>query len=82
MNEAIAIINHSTLVRARRRVQIALCILEDGYYDLLTSNDVAGLLASAISDLEDAQKVERDATPQAAGLNWNDYTALTESEAP
>jgi hypothetical protein len=78
MKRAVAVIQHATFIRARRRVQIALCILEDGFYDLLTTEDIARLLSSAISDLEDAQMVEPESSAaiQAGGLNWNDYPAL------
>lgn len=78
MNNPAAVLPQATYMRARRRVQIALCILEDGIYDLLTTEDVARLLLSAITDLEDAQMVDQSAATQAGELNWNEYPALTD----
>lgn len=59
--------NQETVATARRRVNIAIAILEDGIYDLLTTNDVVSILSLALGDLD---KVE-DAFDKTCGASLN-----------
>ena len=42
---------------ARRRINIALCIIEDGHFNLLTSENLVEILSSALSDLDEAEVI-------------------------
>lgn len=63
----IVVLQHATFIRARSRINIALVTLEDGMYDLFTTEDVVRLLSSALSDLDEAQVIAQTVT----GLDWN-----------
>lgn len=78
MSAPVAIVKHSTFIRARRRIQIALCTLEDGIYDLLSPQDAVWLLSAALSDLEEAQMLENEdaESEQVRGLDWNAYESV------
>lgn len=68
----VAVIEHSRFVMARRRINIALATLEDGVYDLFTTENVVELLNKALSDLEEAHVVEEGAKYQVSNSpNWN-----------
>lgn len=74
MNSQVATLPHGTFIRARRRIQIALAILEDGMcFDLLAPEDVIRLLSDALNDLDEVHVVEGVSSQQSAGLDWNSY---------
>ena len=76
----VALLQHATFTRARRRIQTALCTLEGGIYDLLTTEDVVHLLSSALSDLDEVEIVEQKRTRRRVqlreGLDWNAYESV------
>lgn len=76
-NSTMAVIEHSRFIMARRRINIALCTLEDGIFDLFTTENVVELLNNALSDLESVSVVEQDAKYQVGrGLDWNAHSEL------
>jgi hypothetical protein len=78
MSESITL-RRSKYTMARRRINIALCTLEDGFYDLLSPENVVELLTSALSDLDEAEVVgqmQGSATVE-RGLDWNAYESVT-----
>ena len=74
MSESIAL-SRSKYTMARRRINIALCTLEDGFYDLLSPENVAELLTSALSDLDEAEVIAPSQSGAAVEreLDWNAY---------
>jgi hypothetical protein len=74
MKEAVTLSN-SKYVMARRRINIALCTLEDGFYDLLSPENVVELLTSALADLDEAEITAQSQSGAAVehGLDWNAY---------
>jgi hypothetical protein len=71
----VAVLDHSRYVMACRRIGIALATIEDGHFDLLTPENVTGLLNAALLDLEEAHVVEpRERNQSSDGLNWNVLT--------
>lgn len=72
----VAVIEHSRFIMAKRRINIALCTLEDGVFDLLTTENVVEILNKALADLEGAYVVEKGARYQVAGLDWNAHSGL------
>ena len=77
MSESITL-RRSKYTMARRRINIALCTLEDGFYDLLSPENVVELLTSALSDLDEAEVIvqgQRGATVE-RGLDWNAYSEV------
>ncbi|MBD0372779.1 MAG: hypothetical protein ICV60_18185 [Pyrinomonadaceae bacterium] len=74
----VAVIDHSKLVMARRRINIALATLEDGVFDLFTTENVVEILNKALSDLEEAHVVEQGVKYQVgSGIDWNAFERLT-----
>jgi hypothetical protein len=68
-------LSNAKYMMARRRINIALCIIEDGSFSLLTSENLVEILSSALVDLDEAEitgqtqskaQIER-------GLDWNAY---------
>jgi hypothetical protein len=78
MSTPVTLLPHSKFISARRRINIALVTLEDGYFDLLTSNDVVWLLNAALEDLDEAHLVEQGRDEAIKGLDWNAYGPVTE----
>jgi hypothetical protein len=78
MNNPVATLPHSTFIRARKRISIALATLEDGMcFDLLAPEDVVQLLNAALGDLDEARLAgQQEVATSVVGLNWNDYEFL------
>lgn len=55
------------LLRARRRIGVALAIIEDGHFDLLTPNNLVDILTKALGDFVEFE----DEARQTRGLNWD-----------
>ena len=73
MSSPVTIIPHAKYVMARRQINIALCIIEDGSYNLLTFENVVDILSSALSNLDEGHLVERGTDEAVRGLDWNSY---------
>jgi hypothetical protein len=76
-NNPVASIPQSKLIMARRRISIALCTLEDGIFNLFTTENVVELLSAALGDLEEAELIEQGVNTQ-RGLDWNAYEPVVE----
>ena len=74
MSSPVTVIPHAKYVMARRRINIALCIIEDGMYSLLTSENLVEILSSALTDLEEGHLVERGEDEAVSGLDWNSFS--------
>ena len=77
MSEAITL-SCSKYVMARRRINIALCIIEDGSFSLLTSENLVEMLSSALVDLDEGEITgQAQSAAVERGLDWNAYESIT-----
>jgi hypothetical protein len=73
MKETITLSNAKYMM-ARRRINIARCIIEDGSFNLLTSENLVEILSSALVDLDEAEVAgQAQGVTVERGLNWNAY---------
>jgi hypothetical protein len=78
MKETITLSN-SKYVMARRRINIALCIIKDGSFSLLTSENLVEILSSALVDLDEAEVAGQGGATVERGLDWNAHPSLLEN---
>ena len=78
MSSPVTILPHSKYIMARRQINIALAVIEDGSYSLLTFENVVDILNSALTNLDEGHLVERGQDEAVRGLDWNAYESLTE----